>query len=245
MRAGQAWCAGKAETDADAAQTLPHLSRRRTLLPPSSACTPASRLPGSRPRSPPLASGATSRKKARISATWAWPTPPWATRAAPSSTTSSTWPSPARSATGGGGHALGNLGIAYADLGEPRRAIEYYEQASGHRPRDRRPAGGGQRPGQPGQRLRRPGRARRAIEYYEQQLAIAREIGDRRGEGIALNNIGMPTTCLGIFSEPSPVAMQVLAISREIGDPRHIGCTLNNWPAPTATWRPRPRPAPL
>jgi len=29
----------------------------------------------------------------------------------------------------GEGKAFGNLGIAYKDLGEPRRAIEYYEQA--------------------------------------------------------------------------------------------------------------------
>jgi len=44
----------------------------------------------------------------------------------------------------GEGADLGNLGAAYADLGEPRRAIEYYEAA----------------------------------------LAIARAIGDRRGEGL-------------------------------------------------------------
>jgi tetratricopeptide (TPR) repeat protein len=29
----------------------------------------------------------------------------------------------------GEGNSLGNLGLAYADLGEPRRAIEHYEQA--------------------------------------------------------------------------------------------------------------------
>ena len=34
------------------------------------------------------------------------------------------------------------------------------------------------------------GAAEQAIEYYEQALAISREIGDRRGEGIHLNNLG-------------------------------------------------------
>ena len=47
-------------------------------------------------------------------------------------------------------HHLGNLGIAYSDLGEPRKAIEYYEQA----------------------------------------LKISRDIGDRRGEGNRLGNLG-------------------------------------------------------
>jgi tetratricopeptide (TPR) repeat protein len=49
------------------------------------------------------------------------------------------------------GGDLGNLGNVYADLGENRRAIQ----------------------------------------FYEQRLQIAREIGDRRGEGIALANLGM------------------------------------------------------
>ena len=32
---------------------------------------------------------------------------------------------------------------------------------------------------------------RQAIEFYEQHLAIAREIGDRRGESAALGNLGL------------------------------------------------------
>ena len=46
---------------------------------------------------------------------------------------------------------MGNLGLVYSDLGEPRKAIELYEQA----------------------------------------LKIAREIGDRRGEGNQLGNLGV------------------------------------------------------
>ena len=45
---------------------------------------------------------------------------------------------------------MGNLGLAYDDLGDPRKAIEYHDQA----------------------------------------LKIARKIGDRRGEGAALGNLG-------------------------------------------------------
>ena len=40
------------------------------------------------------------------------------------------WPSARRSATGAArGHWLGNLGNAYADLGQVEKAIEYYQQA--------------------------------------------------------------------------------------------------------------------
>ena len=46
--------------------------------------------------------------------------------------------------------ALGNLGLAYAALGETRRAIEFHQQALGDRPRDRRPTGRGSGSGQPG-----------------------------------------------------------------------------------------------
>ena len=35
------------------------------------------------------------------------------------------------------------------------------------------------------------GEPRKAIEYYEQALKISREIGDRRGEGTDLGNLGI------------------------------------------------------
>ncbi len=37
------------------------------------------------------------------------------------------------------------------------------------------------------------GEPRKAIEYYEQALKISREIGDRRGEGKDLGNLGKHT----------------------------------------------------
>ena len=38
--------------------------------------------------------------------------------------------------------------------------------------------------------LKNLGDARKAIEYHEQALAIDREVGDRRGEGADLGNLG-------------------------------------------------------
>ena len=54
----------------------------------------------------------------------------WATPGGPSATTSSVWKSHREIGDRRGeGNALGNLGSAYFQLGDARRAIGYYEQA--------------------------------------------------------------------------------------------------------------------
>ena len=92
---------------------------------------------------------------------------------------------------------LGNLGNCYADLGQTRRAIEFYEQALAiaREIGDRR--GEGTDLGNLGICYADLGQTRRAIEFYEQALAIAREIGDRRGEGNRLGNLGNRYADLG------------------------------------------------
>jgi tetratricopeptide (TPR) repeat protein len=81
---------------------------------------------------------------------------------------------------------LGNLGLAYADLGDARRAIELYEQALviDREIGDRR--GEGADRGNLGSAYLTLKDYERAVEYYRKQLAIVQEIGDRRGEGNAL-----------------------------------------------------------
>ena len=103
----------------------------------------------------------------------------------------------------GEGTALGNLGAAYADLGETRRAIELYEQqlVIVREIGDRR--GEGTALGNLGTAYADLGETRRAIELYEQRLVIAREIGDRRGEGTALGNLGLPTLTWASPAAPS------------------------------------------
>jgi tetratricopeptide (TPR) repeat protein len=76
------------------------------------------------------------------------------------------------------GRLLGTVGLAYAALGQPQRAIE----------------------------------------YYEQRLAIAREVGDRQGEGTALNGLGLAYAALGQPQRALDCYQQRLAIAREIGD---------------------------
>jgi len=123
---------------------------------------------------------------------------------------------------------LGNLGLAYADLGDARRAIEYHEQALAidREIGDRR--GEGQDLGNLGNAYADLGDPRRAIEYYEQHRAIAREIGDRRGEGNALGNLGLAYADLGEPRRAIEYYEQALAIDREIGDRRGEGQDLGN-----------------
>jgi tetratricopeptide (TPR) repeat protein len=126
------------------------------------------------------------------------------------------------------GTALGNLGIAYNDLGETRRAIEFHEQALviereiGYR------RGEGTALGSLGIAYKNLGETRRAIEFYEQYLAIAREIGDRSGEGIALGNLGNAYAILGETRRAIEFYEQALVIVCEIGDRRGEGTDLWN-----------------
>jgi tetratricopeptide (TPR) repeat protein len=126
------------------------------------------------------------------------------------------------------GNRLGNLGLAYADLGQVERAIEYHQQALAiaHEIGDRR--GEGNRLGNLGLAYADLGQVERAIEYYQQALAIAREIGDRRNEGAWLGNLGNAYAALGQVERAIEYYGQALAISRGIGDRRGEGNRLGN-----------------
>jgi len=123
---------------------------------------------------------------------------------------------------------LGNLGLAYADLGDARKAIEFYEQylSIAREIGDRR--GEGAALGYLGSAYYSLGDARKAIEFYEQALVISREIGDRRGEGNDLGNLGLAYADLGDARKAIEFYEQALVIAREIGDRRGEGADLGN-----------------
>jgi tetratricopeptide (TPR) repeat protein len=126
------------------------------------------------------------------------------------------------------GNALGNLGSAYADLGETRRAIQFYEQAllifreTGNR------RGEGGVLGNLGIAHKNLGEIRKAIQFYEQALLIDHEIGDRRGEGNDLGNLGLAYFHLGEPERAIQFYEQALVILREIGNRRGEGMVLGN-----------------
>jgi len=129
---------------------------------------------------------------------------------------------------GAEGVHLGNLGLAYADLGEVRRAIEYHEQALILAREIGGRHAGGAHLGNLGTAYHRLGEVRRAIEYHEQALAISREIGDRRGEGNDLGSLGNAYADLGEVRQAIEYYEQALEIAREIGDRRGEGNRLGN-----------------
>ena len=126
------------------------------------------------------------------------------------------------------GEALGNLGVAYRDLGETRKAIEYYKRALAIVRETGSRRGEGMMLGNLGVAYGVLGETRKAIEYFEQDLAIARETGDRRGEGTTLGNLGNAYSDLGETRKAIEHYEQHLAGTRETGDRRGEGDALNN-----------------
>jgi tetratricopeptide (TPR) repeat protein len=128
----------------------------------------------------------------------------------------------------GEGVTLGNLGIAYKNLGETRRAIQFYEQhlAIAREISDRR--GEGVALGNLGNAYYLLDETRRAVEFLEQNLVIACEIGDRRGEATALGNLGLAYADLGETRRAIQFYEQCRTIAREIGDRQCEGNALRN-----------------
>jgi len=129
---------------------------------------------------------------------------------------------------GGEGVHLGNLGRAYAALGEVRRAIGTFEQALAIAREIGDRHGEGARLGSLGLAYADLGEVRRAIGTFEQALAIAREIGDRGTEGAHLGSLGLAYAALGEVRRAIEYYEQALAIARKIGDRRNEGAHLGN-----------------
>ena len=124
--------------------------------------------------------------------------------------------------------AHGNLGLAYAALGENRRAIELYEQVLkiAREIDDRRNEGNTL--GNLGVAYAVLGETGRAIEFHEQSLAISRETRHQRGEGNTLGNLGIAYAVLGETRRAIEFHEQALKVSRDIGDRRAEGQDLGN-----------------
>ncbi len=126
------------------------------------------------------------------------------------------------------GAALGNLGSAYLQLGEARKAVTFYEQDLdiARELGDRH--GEGAALGNLGSAYLQLGEVRQAISFYEQHLEIARELGDRREEGTALGRLGLAYADLGDAQRAVSFYEQHLEIARELGDRHGEGNVLNN-----------------
>jgi tetratricopeptide (TPR) repeat protein len=126
------------------------------------------------------------------------------------------------------GAVLGNLGLAYRNLGQVEEAIKYYEYGLaisrdlGDRYNE------GNHLGNLGTAYSDLGQVEEAIKYYEDALVISKEIGDRRGEGSDLGNLGNAYHHSGKIERAIECYNDAMLISKEIGDRRGEGSDLGN-----------------
>ena len=86
----------------------------------------------------------------------------------------------------------------------------------------------GQLLGTVGTAYARLGEVEKAIGYYDQALVVAREIGDRQGEGNSLGNLGIAHAGLGDAEKAIGYFERQLVIVGEIGDRQGEGKALGN-----------------
>ena len=117
------------------------------------------------------------------------------------------------------GRHLGNLGLAYSDLGEVPAAIDFYQRALAIAQEigDRR--GEGNHLGNLGLAYSDLGEVPKAIDFYQRALAIAQEIGDRGGEGNHLFNMGLALDELGDREHAIERVEAALDVYEEIKSP--------------------------
>ena len=71
-------------------------------------------------------------------------------------------------------------------------------------------------------------RFQKTIYYNEQALQIAKEIGDRSGEGMAYLNLGTNYSCLRNFTSGLKCEKRALAIFKEQGNMAEQGFSYSN-----------------
>jgi len=123
---------------------------------------------------------------------------------------------------------LGELGSAYAYLGEMEKAIECQERALliARRSRDR--VNEGVWLTNLGNRYVNLGQTPRAVPYYEQALVIARDQRDRHAEALNIASLGTCYAYLGQMDKALECYDQGRQIARELNDLSMEGFCLSN-----------------
>lgn len=124
--------------------------------------------------------------------------------------------------------ALRNLGFAYEELGETRRALPYYDQALTLAQALGDPAYIGAALNNLGLAYISLGAPQQAIAYLEQRQAIAHELADPRAEAVGLGNLGFAYASLGETGRARDLLEQALEQTRATGFRRFEGYLLGN-----------------
>ena len=123
---------------------------------------------------------------------------------------------------------LGNLGIAYCQLGEVEKAINIFQQRLSISRKMGDVFGESNSIGNIGAAYAMIGETSKAIEFFKQHLSIARKNGDRRGESNDLGNLGLVYLDLGNSRLAIESFEKSLAINRSMGNRQGEGANLGN-----------------
>lgn len=123
---------------------------------------------------------------------------------------------------------LGNLGNAYATLGEISSAIRLYRQALDLQDEINNAHGKGKTLNNMGNVYSKSGEFNRAIDLYMQALNIADDLGDDHLSGDILTNLGSVYAAQGKLIDAISFYEKHLSIARKIGDRRGEGSALTN-----------------
>lgn len=115
------------------------------------------------------------------------------------------------------GWVIGNLGLAYEEIGEIEKAIKYLEQSLSIARKYGHIDGIVKRLNQLGLSYCNIGNAKKALEHHEKALIFSRVVRDRESEGRNLGNIGMAYLQLGDTLKALEYLEQALNISEELG----------------------------
>jgi len=122
---------------------------------------------------------------------------------------------------------LGNLGVAYAAMGQTRYAVKLHEQAL-HISRETEDRWSEAHDlSELGMAYLSLGEPQQAVEFLEEGLNICREVGDRHGECLALGNLASIYKNTGSFRRAINYYGEALAIAREVGERRSEGGVLS------------------
>ncbi|PZO36770.1 MAG: hypothetical protein DCF19_20550 [Pseudanabaena frigida] len=120
------------------------------------------------------------------------------------------------------------VGSIIADIGQPAKAIDYYQQALilanqiGDRTVEKDVFTS------LGNASYYLGKYEEAIKYYQQTLEIAKQIGDRKAEASSLGNLGNVYNALGKYQKATDFLQQALSIIKQIDNRNGEAAVLNN-----------------
>ncbi|MFN8372745.1 MAG: tetratricopeptide repeat protein [Anaerolineae bacterium] len=126
------------------------------------------------------------------------------------------------------GRHLGNLALIYYRLGQPEKALEYFEMALARARAEHDRVTEDGLLGNMGNILRELGRYEDALSYLDNALIIAQEIGDVRGRGLWLGNLGLVYDDLKQPAKAVELHGQAAQIARQLEDHRGLVTRLGN-----------------